>query len=278
MKHNRTKLSAFAAAAAVFWLAVPQAVAQEDPDAPPPPPPREIIEDTTQLNRVFNEAGEINKLAQNSQEQINGLSNETAELVAQYDRLLKQLEGIRAFNAQQERLIASQEVEIAEYRQSIIDVQAVRRQITPLMLRMIGALERFLELDVPFRYEQREERIAGLRALMDRSDVSEAEKFRRVFEVYQIENEYGRTIGTYSGTVTVDGAEKQVNFLRLGRVVLAYESADGTDVGFYNISSGRFESLPARYRNTIDEALRYANRQASPEIYALPVSGPEDIQ
>ncbi|MGF1607181.1 MAG: DUF3450 domain-containing protein [Rhodothalassiaceae bacterium] len=276
MKHNRIRHLVLAAAA-FGMAAVPTAMAQEEP-ADPAPPPRPIIEDPTQLNRVFDEAREINQLAQASQEEINDLSSETSQLVVQYDRLLKQLEGIRAFNAQQERLIQAQQQEIAEYEQSIIDVQAVRRQITPLMLRMIGAIERFVDLDMPFLLEQRRERVEGLRDLMDRSDVSEAEKFRRVFEVYQIENEYGRTIGTYPGEVTVDGAVKTVDFLRIGRIILAYESQDATEVGFFNPVTEQFEPLPPAYRNTITAALRYANRQASPEIYALPINGPEPVQ
>lgn len=277
MKKNLTNYLVWATATLAVSIA-PAAIAQEDPEAAPPPPPREIITDTSALTKVFGEAGEINEFARTAQAEITDINNETSELVATYDRLLKQLEGVRAYNAQQERLIASQEQEIAEYRQSIIDVQAVRRQITPLMLRMIGALEEFKDNDVPFLDEQRDERIQGLRDLMDRSDVSEAEKFRRVFEVYQIENEYGRTIDTYSGSVSCGGQEVVGSFMRIGRVVLAFESTDESVLCFYNADTGAFEALGPEYRNTITEGLRYANRQASPEIYALPINGPETVQ
>ena len=63
--------------------------------------------------------------------------------------------------------------------------------------------------------------------MMERSDVSSAEKFRRVIEAYQIENDYGRTIEAYKGTVPINGNPQEVDFLRIGRVSLAYQSVGG---------------------------------------------------
>ena len=40
---------------------------------------------------------------------------------------------------------------------------------------------------------------------MQREDVTVAEKFRKVTEAYQIENDYGKTIETYKDTLEVDG-------------------------------------------------------------------------
>jgi len=268
----------FHAAAATLFAVGSAAIAQETPTTPAPPPGPTLEEKQQQLDRIFDEAREINKLAQASQEQIDDLSRQNSELVAEYDRLQKQLEGIRAYNAQQRRIIAEQEQEIREYEQSIIDVQAVRRQIIPLMLRMIKGLEEFLEYDLPFNMDQRQERVAGLRDLLDRSDVSEPNKFRRVFEVYQIENDFGRTIDSYSGSVTLNGAETSVDFVRIGRIVLAWVTKDGQRVGFYNPVTRQYEELGQEYRSAINNALRYANRQASAEIYAMPIEGPETVR
>ena len=64
----------------------------------------------------------------------------------------------------------------------------------PLMSRMIGALEEFVEVDVPFLIDERRRRVGNLLDIMGRADVTVAEKYRRLVEAYQIENEYGRTI------------------------------------------------------------------------------------
>jgi DNA-binding SARP family transcriptional activator len=81
------------------------------------------------------------------------------------------------------------------------------------MLRMITNLEEFIKLDVPFLPEERERRLSQIKETMDKAKVSTSEKFRRVIEAYQIENEYGRTIEAYRGLQTVDGKELTVDFL-----------------------------------------------------------------
>ncbi|MBK5910045.1 hypothetical protein CCR85_00870 [Rhodothalassium salexigens] len=288
MQHYQIKrlLAATASVVAVAFMAT-TASAQESENVGPTPEEKaqrraaaeqRLEQRTDKLGSIFDEAAELNKIAQNAQEEINDLSNQTSRLVSEYTQLLKQIEGLKAYNAQQERLIQSQEEEKAEFRASIRDVQSVRRQITPLMLRMVGALERFVELDMPFQLDERRERIAGLRDLLDQSNVATPEKFRRVLEVYQIENEYSRFLNAYEGTLTIGGEEKEVKFLRAGRVALVYETLDGSSVGFYNKNTGSFEPLGDQYRSAIEKGLEVANQQASPSIISLPVSGPEQVQ
>lgn len=250
-----------AVSAAAFW-AVGSASAQ----------------DAGQLNEIFDEAGRINQAAQQSQQTIDGIAGETSKLFQDYKSLLKEIEGLKAYNAQQERVIQSQRREMSNLEDSIARVDAIKRQITPLMLRMIDGLENFVRLDVPFLLDERTERVDGLKELMDASDVAESEKFRRVLESYQIENEYGRTIEAYRNTLSLDGVDTEVDFLRVGRVVLAYQTIDGTRSGFWNKESNSWQALPADFNAAIQEGLRIAKRQTSSNIVRLPVLAPEQAQ
>ena len=67
------------------------------------------------------------------------------------------------------------------------------------MLKMIEVMSLFVELDLPFLPEERQTRIIQLQTLMERADVTLAEKYRRILEAYQVETEYGRTIEAYKG-------------------------------------------------------------------------------
>merc|ERR1711974_278147 len=120
----------------------------------------------------------------------------------------------------------------------------------------------FVELDVPFHLEERKERIEFLRNNLDRSDITIAEKFRQVLEAYKIENENGRKIDSYKGVATVNGAERDVNFLRIGRIGLLYQTTDGEHSGAWDKTQGAWVELDAGdYRGAIQKGLRIARKQ-----------------
>ena len=172
-------------------------------------------------------------------------------------------------------LLAAQEVERVSLEEQVDRVELVSRDVTPLMLRMIDALAAFVSLDVPFLEEERTGRVLELRKLMQRADVTEAEKYRRIMEAYQIENEYGRTIEAYRSTLDSDGKKVTVNFLRVGRIALVYQSLDESEAGVWNQDSRRWDALEARFRTAIRDGLRIARKQVAPDLIRLPLPAPE---
>lgn len=227
------------------------------------------------LDDIFAVSADGNRIAQASQVRINTISDETNEILQDYKRILKEIEGLRVYNAQLERQINKQEEEMSDLRTSIEEVTLIERQITPLMMRMVAALEEFVEHDVPFLKSERSERIVRLNEMMDRPDVSPSEKFRRVFESYQIENDYGRTIEAYEGTTQVQGVERDVNFLRVGRVGLYYQTKNGELSGMWNSTTGSWNELDGDFNASITEGIRIARNQATPNLINLPVIAPE---
>lgn len=214
-----------------------------------------------------------------SQQRVDKLANETGDLLTDFRTVNKQLEGLNVYNQRLERQIENQARRVRDYEQSIEDVTVIQRQITPLVIRMIDGLEKFVELDAPFHLQERQERIALLRRNLDRSDVSVAEKFRQVLEAYKIETEYGRRIDAYKGTVAIDGADREVNFLRVGRVALVYQTADMEQMGAWNANTRQWEELSAgEFRSAIQKGLRVARNQQSVDILDIPVPAPEAAQ
>jgi uncharacterized protein YoxC len=179
------------------------------------------------LNDIFQVAERMNVNAKKSQAKIDALNEDTRKLLSEYKIVLKEIEGLRVYNRQLEKQIANQEREMAQLSSSIDEVTVIERQITPLMLRMIDGLEQFVELDVPFLLNERRDRIERLREIMDRADVAVSEKFSQVLRAFQIENEYGRTMETYGTTIMLNGVERQVDMLKVGRIALVYQTPDG---------------------------------------------------
>lgn len=228
------------------------------------------------LDTVLKVGEAKNAAARKSQAKVDKLADETRDLLTDYKTVMKQIDGLEVYNGRLQRQIDNQMVRIGEIDESIDQVTIISRQMTPLIIRMIDGLEKFVELDVPFHMEERQQRIAFLRANLDRSDVSVAEKFRQVLEAYKIENEYGRKIDAYKGAVEIDGTERDVNFLRVGRIALLYQTTDTEISGAWDQASRSWVPLErGEYRNAIMKGLRIARKEASIDLMNLPVAAPE---
>ncbi|MDW8478917.1 MAG: DUF3450 domain-containing protein [Xanthomonadales bacterium] len=215
---------------------------------------------------------QINREAQQSQTAINRLSDETDELLAEYRRVIAETETLRAYNAQVERLVVSQREERQVMERNLVELENTNRGIVPLIIEMVDMLEQIVRADVPFRQQERLERVNRLRAILDRSDVTTSEKYRQVMEAYQIEMEYGRTVEAYEAVLP--DSDRTVDFLRVGRTLLIWQSLDGRDQGWFNPATRQWERLDPAYRSAIRDALRIARNQAAPDLVILPVSAP----
>jgi hypothetical protein len=214
--------------------------------------------------------------SQASQQTIDKLADETRDLLQEYKTVVKQLDGLEVYNARLEKQIGNQVTRMAAIDRSIAEVTVIQRQITPLVIRMIDALEQFIALDKPFHLEERNDRIAFLRTNLDRADVTTAEKFRQVLEAYKIETEYGRKIDTYKDTISVDGTEREVNILRVGRVALLFQTTDLEVTGYWDAGTRGWIVLDSdEYRSSIQNGIRMANKQASIDLLTVPIAAPE---
>lgn len=241
-------------------------------------PERPVLEQAVDIGVGANAA------AGKSQKVIDGLDDETRVMLDEYRSVLRRTRTLDAFNNNLRDLIESQQEEIASLRTQLRDLTVTQQEILPLMIRMIDALERFVALDVPFLPAERRKRVAALRTLMKRADVTLAEKFRRILEAYQVENAYGRTIEAYRGPLRgspADGGrseeaqERMVDFLRIGRVGLYYLTLDESESGHWDRERKAWSRLAPKHNIHVESGLRVARKQAAPELLALPVTAPD---
>ena len=214
--------------------------------------------------------------ARASQTKIDRLADETRDLLSDYKTVMKQVEGLRVYNARLERQIANQERRITDIDQSISDAAIIQRQIPPLVTRMLDGLDQFIDLDMPFDLERRKGNAEAVRSNLDRADVTAAEAFRQVLELYSIELQYGRGIESYSGTISVEGADREVDMLRIGRVALIAQTTDGADTRAWNNATRSWEELSSSdYSAAVRKAVRIAKKQATIELLNMPIAAPE---
>lgn len=227
------------------------------------------------VDTVLNAEQNRIKRSQQSQVRIDKVVQETRDLVNDYRAITKEIEGLRIYNRLMEAQTGKQTTKLSEISESMEKANVINRQIFPLMTRMIEGIEKFVKLDVPFLMKERTERVEVLQGLMDEPNVSVAEKFRKVMEAFQIENDFGRTIESYRDTVEDEtGATREVNFLRIGRVALLYQSDDGGITGRWNNANRTFENADSN-RNEVKKGLDVALQKIAPDLLLLPVNAPE---
>lgn len=224
----------------------------------------------TDLDDVVTQRMDVNDSSAKSQDRIDALSATTDTTIAVYRSTNQRIDALRKYNHQLDQLILSQDEEVAALRREIDEVELVAREVTPLMLGMIEALDNFVELDVPFLTEERAVRIAGLRKIMGRADVTDAERYRRIVEAYQIENEYGRTIEVYQGELELGGKVRVVEFLRVGRISLLYQTLDLSETGVWDHRNQVWQEAPES-RSAVRKGIRVARKQTAPDLMRIPI-------
>jgi hypothetical protein len=230
------------------------------------------------LNELVNTVQTNNKKLSASQQKVNALSDQARKLYDEYKLVVQEKESLQSYNQHVETLVKSQKNELASLQVQLDEIDITSREIIPLLSRMMDSLDKFVQLDIPFLSEERNKRITDLRHMMTRADVTVAEKYRRIMEAYLVELEYGRTIEAYESELEENAKTRSVNFLRVGRIFLAYQTPDKSEMGVWNIVTRQWDALDSDYQASISKGLRIANRQAAPDLLRLPLSSPERVQ
>jgi septal ring factor EnvC (AmiA/AmiB activator) len=221
------------------------------------------------VKAAISEQTKTEQAAAASQKKIEQLDDETSKAGGEYRRALAEAQSLKGYNDQLAEQVKSQSEQMAEFNRQLGEIQTTSREVMPMMSRMLDALVQFVKLDLPFLPDERATRIAQLQDMMSRADVSVSEKYRRLVEAYQIEIEYGRTMEAYQGKVD----DKTVEFLRVGRVSLMYQTLDGKETGYWDVD-GKKWVRDDDYKDDMHSALKVAKKQAAPDFVAVAIRAP----
>lgn len=233
---------------------------------------------SNKLNQAIKVDSATNNAAIQSQKKIDKLSGQAQKALSEYRSATRQTETLGTYTSHLRELVKSQTEEKISLQQQLEEIETTQQEIVPLILRMLDSLESFIQLDLPFLPAERQHRLTLLKDMVVRADVTNAEKFRRIMEAYQIENDYGNTIEAYRANLDLNGNTSSVDFLRMGRVALYYQRLDGSETGFWNRETKTWEALPSDYRNAIRKGLRIARKETAPDLLVVPVPAPESAK
>ncbi|HBS80000.1 MAG: hypothetical protein CMK99_05600 [Pseudomonas sp.] len=223
------------------------------------------------LDAALEESQQLAAEAKASQARIEQLDDATRQMLTEYRNAVQQAEALKAYNEQLVELTAAQRKELDGFQRQLDSIERTQEAVAPQMGRMIEVLEEFIAADLPFLPDERADRLASLQDMQARADVSLAEKYRRILEAYQIESDYGRTLEAWRGELPVEGGSRSVEFLRLGRTMLYYQTLDAHESGWWNPKTRAWEILDGSARRPITKAIAIARQQQAPTWLELPI-------
>ncbi len=238
-----------------------------------------LAQDTEQLlNSTIATQAQTDTRSQRSQTTVTQLASERSDYFADYRVAIQHLDQLKVYNTNLQLIIDDQEREKISIRQQLEDFGEVEQGIVPLMYEMVAALKSFVDLDMPFSRNERADRVQRLQDNLERSDLTVSEKYRQIMEAYQIETSYGRKIEAYSGTLAIGRENRKVDLLRIGRILLAYQTPDRSETGFWDKTTGQWTELGGSYRRSITQGLNIARKQAAPTLLIIPLPAAEQSQ
>jgi hypothetical protein len=172
------------------------------------------------VNETIDSQVKASNISIELQNKIDELDIESKKIYFEYKDTLNEYKSLKNYDDQLSQIINAQIEEIASIEVQLDSLDSINIDILPLLKRMVDSLSKFISIDIPFLIEERTERLVDLDALIVRADITTAEKFRKIFEAYQIEAKFGKTIEVYQGFLQIDDSEKAVDFFRLGRLGL----------------------------------------------------------
>ncbi len=227
---------------------------------------------SAQLGSALDTAENATENAKSAQLRINQLDDERSDMIGDFRAIVQRTDSATLNVRRLEKAVESQLREVDSLTDQLARIDEITSVMVPMMLDMIDDLEAFVQADLPFRLEERRQRITDLRAVMTRADVVPAEQYRLIIDAYQSELETGNTIDTWTEEVEINGALTDVDMFRYGRVALVYLTPNGRYAARWDRDAAGWVELGASDREDVRQSIRVAQELVQPTIISAQIS------
>ncbi|MDN6181039.1 MAG: DUF3450 domain-containing protein [Halomonas subglaciescola] len=202
------------------------------------------------------------------QGQIDQADSQTQGALTELRKLEGETRTLRHQNDRRTRKLAGEARRQRELTAALDTLEQTRKALPRIEDAMARQLEGFIKQDMPF-LEQ--ERLARVKPGADTLDSTA--HIRQLLKAWRMELDYGREVDRWRGRLTqADGAERDVDFLRLGRIGWYYLTPDGRKGGVWQTDTREWQPLDETQRREVRHGLQIANDQRAPELLAVPLS------
>lgn len=203
------------------------------------------------------------------QEQIDAADEQTREQLEELRRLERETRQLEADNASLTGRLAEEAERQQRLAIALDTLEETRAALPVIEQNMSVKLSQWIESDLPFL---REERLARVERQPDEQGANTIERINGLLEAWRVELDYGREMDSWRGRLSQDGSEREVDFLRVGRIGFYYLTPDGREGGVWRAESRAWQPLDDEYLREVRNGLRMAEDQRAPELLTLPLS------
>lgn len=203
------------------------------------------------------------------QEQIDAADEQTRAQLEELRRLERETQQFEANNASLTGRLA-EEAERQKRLATALDTLEDTRAALPVIEQAMSAqLSQWIERDLPFL---RDERLARVERQPSEQGENSVERISGLLEAWRVELDYGREMDSWRGRLRQDDREREVDFLRVGRIGFYYLTPDGREGGVWNAEQSAWQPLADEYLREVRNGLRMAEDQRAPDLLTLPLS------
>ncbi|BBI61264.1 DUF3450 domain-containing protein [Vreelandella sulfidaeris] len=203
------------------------------------------------------------------QEQIDAADEQTREQLEELRRLERETRRLEADNASLAGSLAEEAERQQRLATALDTLEETRAALPVIEQNMAEQLSNWIEGDLPFL---RDERLARVERQPGEQGENTIERINGLLEAWRVELDYGREMDSWRGRLRQENREREVDFLRIGRVGFYYLTPDGREGGVWNAESGEWQPLNDEYLREVRSGLRMAEDQRAPELLTLPLS------
>lgn len=91
-------------------------------------------------------------------------------------------------------------------------------------------------------------------------------------QAFQVELAYSDSLEAYRGRINEAEQALSVEFLKVGRVALYYQTLDGENSAMWDKHQRAWVPLDSAFNRTLSNGIRVARNQVAPQLLTLPIS------
>jgi len=230
---------------------------------------------------------------------------------AQYSALLQQIADTKMVIAQKEAYLGSQQSQIDSLKSQIEVIPGVKESVRPIVTQMAAEIEKVIKSDLPFLAEERLNRLEDLKADLADPTIGESVLYRKAMTLYDVETNYGNTVGSYTGNNPVnarsrlraceanlgstacaftedltealeagatleklanEGSLNDGNYIHFGRLAFLYLQVDSSEGFRYDQDNQSWEPLTSGEILGVRRSVRIARGESAAGVLTAPVA------